>query len=91
MQAGQLAHICAGWLNLHMVWGDSACRGQSRGTSLLNEAEQRTRITSAEGILPNAIDWQAKGLYLRHSQEVFGRLDDYPPEYQRIYMRKFLR
>jgi ribosomal protein S18 acetylase RimI-like enzyme len=91
VQAGLLADICAGWLNLHVLWVEPACRGQGLGTTLLAEAEQRARSARAAGVLLDTFDWQAEGFYLRHGYEVFGRLDDYPPGHQRVYMRKSLR
>ncbi|WP_269791680.1 GNAT family N-acetyltransferase [Stenotrophomonas sp. Iso1] len=89
--AGLLADICAGWLSIHVLWVDPEHRGSSLGTALLAEAEQQARTAGAHSVLLDTFDWQAEGFYLRQGYSVFGRLDDYPPGHQRIYLRKSLQ
>lgn len=57
---------------------------------LLAQAEQQALAAGARGVLLDTFDWQAEGFYLRQGYTVFGRLDDYPPGHQRIYLRKSL-
>lgn len=88
--AGLLGDICAGWLNIHVLWVDPDQRGAGIGSALLAEAEQQARALGAGAAVLDTFDWQAEGFYLRHGYEVFGRLPDYPPGHQRIYLRKQL-
>ncbi len=88
--AGLLADICAGWLNIHVLWVDPEHRRSGMGAALLAHAEQQALAAGAHGVLLDTFDWQAESFYLRQGYTVFGRLDDYPPGHQRIYMRKLL-
>ena len=88
--AGLLADICAGWLNIHVLWVDPEHRRSGMGAALLAQAEQQALVSGAHGVLLDTFDWQAEGFYLRQGYSVFGRLDDYPPGHQRIYLRKAL-
>ena len=82
-----LGDICAGWLAIHVLWVDPQLRGQGLGSQLL-QAEQQAKIAGAHSVVLDTFDWQAEGFYLRHGYEVFGRLADFPPGHERIYLRK---
>ena len=88
--AGLFGDICAGWLAIHVLWVDPELRGQGLGGQLLLQAEQQAKAAGAHSVVLDTFDWQAEGFYLRHGYEVFGRLADFPPGHQRIYLRKQL-
>lgn len=88
--AGLLGDICAGWLAIHVLWVDTELQGQGLGSQLLLEAEQQAKAAGAHSVVLDTFDWQAEGFYLRHGYEVFGRLPDFPPGHERIYLRKRL-
>ena len=88
LRGGLLGDICAGWLAIHVLWVDPEPRGQGLGNQLLLEAERQAKTAGAHSVVLDTFDWQAEGFYLRHGYEVFGRLPDFPPGHERIYLRK---
>lgn len=90
LRGGLLGELCAGWLNLQVLWVDPALRGGGVGAALLAAAETQARRHGASGVMLDTFEWQAEGFYLAQGYTVFGRLDDCPPGHQRIYLRKML-
>ncbi|PZU23051.1 MAG: GNAT family N-acetyltransferase [Stenotrophomonas sp.] len=90
LRGGLLGDVCAGWLAIHVLWVDPELRDQGLGSQLLLEAEQQAKAAGAHSVVLDTFDWQAEGFYLRHGYEVFGRLPDFPPGHERIYLRKTL-
>lgn len=90
LRGGLLGDICAGWLAIHVLWVDPELRGQGLGSQLLLEAERQAKAAGVHSVVLDTFDWQAEGFYLRHGYEVFGRLPDFPPGHERIYLRKTL-
>lgn len=88
--AGLAADVYGGWLMVHALWVDEGQRGRGLGHALLTDAEQQARAMGAHAVMLDTFDWQAEGFYLKHGYEVFGRLQDFPPGHQRIYLRKAL-
>ena len=73
-----------------MLWVDPELRGRGLGSQLLLQAEQQAKAAGAHSVVLDTFDWQAEGFYLRHGYEVLGRLPDFPPGHERIYLRKAL-
>lgn len=90
LRGGLLADVCAGWLQVHVLWVDPERRGRGIGQRLLADAETQARDAGACGVMLDTFDWQAEHFYLRQGYEVFGRLPDCPPGHERIYLRKVL-
>ena len=90
LRGGLLGDVCAGWLVIHVLWVDPELRGRGLGSQLLLEAEQQAKAAGAHSVVLDTFDWQAEGFYLRHGYEVFGRLPDFPPGHERIYLRRTL-
>ena len=90
LRGGLLGDICAGWLAIHVLWVDSELRKQGLGSQLLLEAERQAKAAGAHSVVLDTFDWQAEAFYLRHGYEVFGRLADFPPGHERIYLSKTL-
>jgi len=88
--AGIAADVCGGWLMVHALWVDDTRRGEGLGQALLAEAEQQARALGAHAVTLDTFSWQAEGFYLKQGYEVFGRLQDFPPGHQRMYLRKSL-
>jgi len=88
--AGIAADVCGGWLMVHALWVDDTRRGEGLGQALLAEAEQQARALGAHAVTLDTFSWQAEGFYLKQGYEVFGRLQDFPPGHQRLYLRKSL-
>lgn len=90
LRGGVLADVCAGWLQVHVLWVDPELRGQGIGQRLLAEAEAAARQLGARNVMLDTFDWQAESFYLRQGYTVYGRLPDCPPGHERIYLRKTL-
>lgn len=90
LRGGVLADVCAGWLQVHVLWVDPELRGQGIGQRLLAEAETAARHHGARNVMLDTFDWQAEAFYLRQGYTVYGRLPDCPPGHERIYLRKSL-
>lgn len=86
--AGIAADVCGGWLMVHALWVDETQRGQGLGQALLADAEQLARALGAHAATLDTFSWQAEGFYLKQGYTVFGRLQDFPPGHQRLYLRK---
>ncbi|MEN5395409.1 GNAT family N-acetyltransferase [Stenotrophomonas sp. TWI377] len=88
--AGIAADVCGGWLMVHALWVDDTRRNEGLGQALLADAEQQARALGAHAVTLDTFSWQAEGFYLKQGYEVFGRLQDFPPGHQRLYLRKRL-
>uniref|UniRef100_UPI00289819EE GNAT family N-acetyltransferase n=1 Tax=Stenotrophomonas sp. TaxID=69392 RepID=UPI00289819EE len=86
--AGIAADVCGGWLMVHALWVADTQRGRGLGQALLADAEQQARALGAHAVTLDTFSWQAEGFYLKQGYAVFGRLPDFPPGHQRLYLRK---
>jgi GNAT superfamily N-acetyltransferase len=84
---GATAH---GWLYTQMLTVPDALRGQGVGSRLMREAEAEA---IRRGCHHAWVDTQfgAQPFYERLGYGVFGILPDYPPGFNRIFLRKSLR
>lgn len=79
------------WLHVSHLWVDAALRGRGYGRELLLRAEEEA---TARGCLHAHLDtfsFQARGFYERLGYDVFGMLEDYPPEHTRYFLQKRLK
>jgi len=88
--AGLVADVYGGWLSVHALWVDERHRGLGLGHALLADAEQQARALGAHSVMLDTFSWQAEGFYLKQGYAIFGRLEDFPPGHQRLYLRKRL-
>jgi ribosomal protein S18 acetylase RimI-like enzyme len=79
-----------GWLHISVVWVDETLRGQGIGRDLVVAAESECRKHACTGVYLDTFSYQAPKFYEKLGYEIFGTLDNYPPGYQRHYMRKAL-
>ncbi|MEO6011997.1 MAG: GNAT family N-acetyltransferase [Devosia sp.] len=85
---GLLGSIWGDWLEVDSLWVDEAWRGRGYATQLLAEAE---RFATQKGCSAATLDTHnpdALRLYQKLGYEVFGVLDDYPPGWNKSYLRK---
>jgi len=87
---GILADVALGWLEIHVLWVEPAQRSTGLGAALLEACERKARELGAHAARLDTFDWQAEGFYVRHGYVVFGRLSDYPPGHERVFMSKRL-
>lgn len=88
--AGLVADVYGGWLMVHALWVHQSQRGRGLGQALLADAEQQARTLGAHSAMLDTFSWQAEGFYLKRGYAVFGRLEEFPPGHQRLYLRKRL-
>ncbi|QWF16736.1 GNAT family N-acetyltransferase [Lysobacter capsici] len=87
---GVVGYVGLGWLHLEVLWVEQAARGRGLGAALLLQAERRAREWGARQVHLDTFDWQAEGFYLKHGYREFGRLHDFPPGRQRLFLQKSL-
>lgn len=65
-------------------------RHQQLGTYLMNKVEWEAKELGATLSHLDTFDFQAKDFYLKHGYEVFGVLENCPPNHNRYYLKKTL-
>ncbi len=78
------------WLFVELLFVPEIMRGQQLGTKLLAKAEQWANEQSCVGIWLDTFSFQAPGFYEKQGYSVFGTLERYPGENQRVFLRKLL-
>lgn len=79
-----------GILYIDVLFVDVAHRGQGFGSRLLIHVENEARLIGATLVHLDTFDFQAKDFYLKHGYEIFGILEDCPPNHKRYYLKKVL-
>lgn len=79
-----------GWLFVELLFVPAALRGSGFGTRLLEAAEHAARARHCHAAWLDTYDFQAVPFYERLGYREFGRLEDYPREHTRHFLRKDL-
>ena len=80
-----------GILYIDVLFVEEAYRGKNLGSLLLKHVEDEARSLGASLSHLDTFDFQAKDFYLKQGYEVFGILEDCPPQHKRFYLKKVLR
>jgi GNAT superfamily N-acetyltransferase len=88
---GLLGRIRWEWLYVEKFWLPESRRRQGLGSRLLREAEAFALERGCRGCYLDTFEYQALPFYRKLGYELFGTLDDYPPGYRQLYLRKRLR
>ncbi len=89
---GILARIyCWGVVFVDILWINDHYRGQGLGTTLLNKVEEDAKAQQCHLIHLDTFDFQAKDFYEKNGFEIYGVLDNCPPNHKRYYMKKILQ
>ncbi|MCJ7566860.1 MAG: GNAT family N-acetyltransferase [Anaerolineales bacterium] len=75
---------------LDLLWVKDELRGHGYGHRLLTLAEDEARGRGAKNAYLDTFSFQAPDFYKQHEYQVFGELQNYPPGYQRCFLKKQL-
>jgi GNAT superfamily N-acetyltransferase len=87
---GVLGETYWDWFYLDLLWVKEDLRGCGYGHRLLSMAEDEARQRGAKNAYLDTFSFQAPDFYKQHGYQVFGELQDFPPGYQRYFLRKQL-
>jgi GNAT superfamily N-acetyltransferase len=88
---GVLGEVYWGWLYVDLLWVKDELRGRGYGHRLMTVIEQEARQHhGARNAYLDTFSFQALDFYEQYGYQVFGELEDYPPGYQRYFLRKQL-
>lgn len=79
-----------GWLFVELLFVPEALRGRGYGVQLLGAAEHTAVARNCHAVWLDTYDFQAVPFYEGLGYREFGRLEDYPREHTRHFMRKEL-
>jgi GNAT superfamily N-acetyltransferase len=89
IRAGLIGHIYAGWLFVNLLWVRADLRRRGIGQSLLAEAERYALGLGCHSAWLDTFSFQGPDFYPKFGYHEFARLD-YPPNHQRIFLKKQL-
>ncbi len=89
IRAGLIGYAYGGWLFVNLLWVHAELRRSGIGRRLIGEAERRGREFGCHSAHLDTFSFQAPGFYRRLGYREFARLD-YPPDNQRIFLKKSL-
>ena len=81
---------CWKCLYINILWLDNNYRNLGHGSRLLTQVENQAKKLGATLLHLDTFDFQAKDFYLKQGYEVFGVLDDCPPNHKRFFLKKIL-
>jgi GNAT superfamily N-acetyltransferase len=87
INAGLIGHVYAGWLFIKYLWVHADLRRGGIGRGLMAEAERRGAALGCHSAWLDTFSFQAPEFYRKLDYREFARLD-YPPDHQRIFLRK---
>lgn len=90
LAGGLHCYISYGWRYINTLWVADHARSQGHGSCLMFAAEEQARRHDCRRAWVDTFSFQARKFYEKLGYAVFGELEDYPPGYQRFFMRKTL-
>src|SRR5579863_54876 len=89
IRAGLIGNCYAGWLFVNLLWVHADLRRGGIGRGLVAEAERRALDFGCHSAWLDTFSFQAPEFYRKLGYREFARLD-YPPDHQRIFLKKQL-
>ena len=89
--AGVTGNWTSGWLYINALWVDEQLRSQRFGTNLMELIEDAAIKCGCRYSYLNTMTYQAPDFYRKLGYEEFARLEDFPPGYSRVFLRKTLQ
>lgn len=77
-----------GWLAVDLLWVHEDLRGKGWGKRLLQAAEGEAIARGCHHALLDTMSFQAPGFYEQQGYVLYGVLEDFPGEHQRLYYKK---
>lgn len=87
---GLFGHSGMGWLYVDYLWLHEDLRGMRLGEHLMRLVEQEAQRRGCVGVFLYTYDFQAPDFYHKQGYQLMGVLEDCPPGYQRLYLKKRL-
>lgn len=91
MIAGISGYTWAGFCEIRFLWVHESVRKQGYGSRLLVSAEREARARGCRVIILSSYSFQAPDFYRRHGYETVGSIEDCPPGYTNVYLKKQLQ
>jgi len=83
-------HGTFGWLYVNTLWVHEELRGLGFGRQLMDAIEAEAVKHGCKNAYLNTMSFQAPEFYKKIGYTVFGKLEDFPGEHSRIFLRKKL-
>ena len=80
-----------GILYVDVLYVDENYRGEKLGSQLLKFVENEAIFLGAYLSHLDTFDFQAKDFYLKQGYEIYGTLENCPPNHERYYLKKNLK
>jgi predicted N-acetyltransferase YhbS len=78
------------WMFVGLLWVSEKHRGKGWGSSLIETAEAEARNRGVRNVYLDSFSFQAPTFYAKLGYREFGRLKEFPPGYDRVWMTKAL-
>jgi GNAT superfamily N-acetyltransferase len=78
------------WLYINILWVHERHRHTGLGRQLMHQAEAEAILRGCKHAYVDTFDFQAPDFYQRLGYTEWGILNDFPPGYKRIFLRKDL-
>jgi predicted N-acetyltransferase YhbS len=87
---GLVGETYFGWMFVGLLWVSEKHRGKGWGSSLIETAEAEARNRGVRNVYLDSFSFQAPAFYAKLGYREFGRLKEFPPGYDRVWMTKAL-
>ena len=88
---GLLGSLVWDWLQIDVLWVDTAERGRGYGRALLQRAEEVAQGAGCWHARLDTFDFEARGFYEKQGYTVYGALGGFPRGHTQFHLRKALR
>ncbi|WFR62281.1 GNAT family N-acetyltransferase [Paenibacillus amylolyticus] len=88
--AGVISTLCWNWLEVDILWVDSAQRHRGYGSQLLLEVERIAREKSCDFVMLNTFSYQAPEFYKKHGYHLITTIENAPTGHSHYYFKKDL-
>ena len=84
---GLRGDISWGWLHVDLLWVEEEYRQRGISSTLMDRAEAEAITMDVHQAYLETTDFQALESYMKHGYQVFGQLEDQPPEHIFYYLK----